>query len=189
MRELHFLVLGPLVHIFLGILSVSAAFALTVHEAHNGKFAVSPSSRPLELARRRARRSLPEPLPSTRSILPANIARAPSPLFMSSSDPGSSSQSILPAHNEWTALNPGPSSRESSVIEHHEQERILLRLMRGEGISAYDNMDLIEQCDKCQHYFLSVHLRPHVKTCAEVEEDDPAESLRRYRQRDVSVEV
>ena len=83
----------------------------------------------------------------------------------------------------------GLPSWDLSVEGPYEQQLVLLRLMRGEGISGFEQLNLLEQCDHCLKYFLAVHLRPHIMSCKEDDVEDLQEEIRRYRQREISVEV
>ena len=122
------------------------------------------------LARMRSRLSLPN--------LPANSGSAPStPTSAKNSQSASASGSTSSA------------TRATSLEESTVQEGLLYCLIRGEGINSFDQLGLLEQCDKCYKYFLSAHLRPHVRACKEDDMEDIAEQLRRYREREVSVEV
>lgn len=57
----------------------------------------------------------------------------------------------------------GPSNlRKPSVLE----EQLLEALRRGDGISAFEQDNFLEQCCICEYYFLATLLRRHLPECA-----------------------
>ena len=118
-------------------------------------FVVQPSDRPLEIARLiMPRLSLPAP-PQYHE----NIYRAPVP---SSS---TSLTSSIPSSSTRVA-SVSASSVESNETELDASQRIMMRLIHREGVSHYDQRDLLEQCNNCRQYFLNTFLRVHIIACS-----------------------
>ncbi|KAF8804229.1 hypothetical protein BYT27DRAFT_7259410 [Phlegmacium glaucopus] len=54
---------------------------------------------------------------------------------------------------------------ESQGLPSEAEEDILARLSASDGVSSFEMQGLIDKCDLCHKYFLSSHLRVHIRTC------------------------
>ena len=127
---------------------------------------MQPYDRPLEIARRRGRQSFPDYLPSDyrrrKAITATSNTDDSSTRFAGNSAVSQASSPVASGSGSGQPSSPASTGSDNLDIA----EKVLLRLLGGEGVSWLDQRHMIEECDSCKRYFLSNYLRAHILECA-----------------------
>ena len=147
------------------VFNVVSAHIFCIESVSLHCYVVRPYDRPLELARGKSRQSLPEYLPSDfhkrKAITADNFNTDVTSIHSTqvSTPVASGSRAIHTstpvASSSGQASSPASCSSDGLDVA----EKVILRLLGGEGISWFDQRHLIEECDSCKRYFLGNYLR------------------------------